>query len=88
MFWMLHDCGVPVKHLVEPFAGHGDYVTTWRGRPGHGGGSKVGLPHGDYERLWGQLCCKCPAAHMLRPALLRGEMTRERTCRLSREICC
>jgi hypothetical protein len=43
MFWMLHDCGVPVKHLVEPFAGHGDYVTTWRGQSSSGVGSTVGL---------------------------------------------
>lgn len=33
MFWMLHDCGVPVKHLVEPFAAHADYVISWRPRP-------------------------------------------------------
>jgi hypothetical protein len=43
MFWMLHDCGVPVKHLVEPFAGHGDYVTSWAGRQRSGSSNKVGL---------------------------------------------
>lgn len=29
MFWMLHDCGVPSKHLVYNKVGHGDFVTGW-----------------------------------------------------------
>lgn len=88
MFWMLHDCGVPVKHLVEPFAGHGDYVTTWRGRPSHKSGSKVGLLGGAILPLCVHSHCKESAADMLRPALLRRPLIRELICQPSLGICC
>lgn len=29
LFWMLHDCGVPAKHLVYNKITHGDFVTGW-----------------------------------------------------------
>ena len=32
MFWMLHDCGVPAKHLVYNKVTHGDFVTGWTPR--------------------------------------------------------
>eukprot|EP00887_Chlorella_sp_A99_P007116 scaffold2.g7116.t1 len=33
MYWLLHDCGVPAKHLVYTRVSHGDFVTCWRPLP-------------------------------------------------------
>lgn len=30
MFWRLHDCGVPTKHLLYPGLSHADFVIAWR----------------------------------------------------------
>jgi hypothetical protein len=30
MFWRLHDCGVPAKHLLYTKLSHADFVTAWR----------------------------------------------------------
>lgn len=30
MYWLLHDCGVPAKHLVYTRTGHADFVVGWR----------------------------------------------------------
>ncbi|EFN56733.1 hypothetical protein CHLNCDRAFT_144155 [Chlorella variabilis] len=32
-FWLLHDCGVPAKHLVYNKVSHGDFVTGWAALP-------------------------------------------------------
>ena len=29
LYWLLHDCGVPVKHLTYNKLTHGDFVTRW-----------------------------------------------------------
>ncbi len=33
MFWMLHDCKVPVKHLVYDKVDHSLFVTGWQQQP-------------------------------------------------------
>ena len=29
-YWLLHDCGVPAKHLCYLRTAHGEFVTDWR----------------------------------------------------------
>ena len=31
-YWLLHDCGVPAKHLCYLQTTHGEFVTKWRSR--------------------------------------------------------
>ena len=31
-YWLLHDCGIPAKHLCYLRTAHGDFVTGWRAK--------------------------------------------------------
>ncbi|KAK9804327.1 hypothetical protein WJX72_007043 [[Myrmecia] bisecta] len=47
MYWHLHDCSVPCKHLMYEKPGHADFVIDWRPLSGHKAGdafSTAGLP--------------------------------------------
>lgn len=67
---MLHDCGVPVKHLVEPFAAHADYVISWKPRPTRGPYSKVGFKTDRLSETldsWSHSLCCCASDLLFRP---------------------
>ncbi|KAL4442435.1 hypothetical protein ABPG77_005019 [Micractinium sp. CCAP 211/92] len=47
MYWMLHDCGIPAKHLVYNKVGHVEFVTEWAALPrisGTAAGDEADLP--------------------------------------------
>lgn len=52
MFWMLHDCYVPAKHLVYDKVEHSLFVTGWRAAPEQGHDTGKDLP----ACCWDLLC--------------------------------